>query len=234
MIGYERTSLKGAAIQRQESYGLRNNVLQRENTAHEWILFYLQFYKAKSYLESRLYLIYCAVYLPHPGNSTFLYLGQLYIEDAIPSYFWFIYLVFYCCWSLRVAKHNFSVSLQIKRLNSTSTSCHILHVNPSQWPCKLISWVQEHVGVYTCWFSKCGECPAPWVTTGEFWFRYRILSCCLPLVHHYKETAAPHSSFSQVTIVMRSRKARAVGLDLNSVAVETWWEPNMGIGEWIT
>lgn len=65
--------------------------------------------------------------------------------------------------------------------------------------------------------------PAPWVSTGEFWFPCQTLNPfrSLPLVHHYKETAAPHSSFSQVTIVMRPRKARAVGLDLNSVAVET-------------
>lgn len=67
-----------------------------------------------------------------------------------------------------------------------------------------------------------------------FAVEHLTLSCCLPLVHHYKETAAPHSSFSQVTIVMRARKARAVGLDLNSVAVETWWGPNMDRGGSIT
>lgn len=30
--------------------------------------------------------------------------------------------------------------------------------------------------VYICWFSKCGECPAPWVFTGDFWFRCRTLN----------------------------------------------------------
>lgn len=51
--------------------------------------------------------------------------------------------------------------------------------------------------------------------------KHLTLSCCLPLVCRYKETAAPSSSFSQVTIVMRVRKAPTVGLDLNYVAVET-------------
>lgn len=46
--------------------------------------------------------------------------------------------------------------------------------------------------------------------------------------------AAPHSSFSQVTIEMRARNARAVGLDLNSVAVETQRGPNIGRGGSIT
>lgn len=67
-----------------------------------------------------------------------------------------------------------------------------------------------------------------------FTVEHLTLSRCLRLVHHYKEMVAPHSSFSQVTIAMRSRKARAVGLDLNSVAVETWWGLNMGMGERIT
>ena len=54
-----------------------------------------------------------------------------------------------------------------------------------------------------------------------FTIEHLTLSCCLPLVHHYKETAAPHASCSKVTIATRPKKARAVGLDLNSVAVET-------------
>lgn len=67
-----------------------------------------------------------------------------------------------------------------------------------------------------------------------FAVKHLTLSRSLPLVHHYKESTAPHSSFSQVTIVMSARKTRAVGLDLNSVAVETWLGPNMVRGGSIT
>lgn len=98
-------------------------------------------------------------------------------------------------------------------------------------------WVHEHVGVYTCWFSKCGERPAPLGLhrgNSGFAVEHLTLSCCLSLVCHYKEMAAPHSSFSQVTIEMRARNARAVGLDLNSVAVETQRGPNIGRGGSIT
>lgn len=46
---------------------------------------------------------------------------------------------------------------------------------------------------------------------GDFWnsgfpVEHLTLSRSLPLVHHHKETAAPHSSFSRVTIVTRARK----------------------------
>lgn len=44
--------------------------------------------------------------------------------------------------------------------------------------------VQKHVDVYTCWFSKCGECSAPWVIVAKFCFCSRTLNplplppCC--------------------------------------------------------
>lgn len=93
MIGYEKTSSKGAVIQRQETIWAREQrftTRKHSSFANECILFLFTIYKAKSYLESRLYLIYCAVYLPHPGNtSTFLYLGQLYIDRGRYSIIFF-------------------------------------------------------------------------------------------------------------------------------------------------
>lgn len=64
----------------------------------------------------------------------------------------------------------------------------------------------------------------PESTQGNLGFtaEHLTLSRSLPLIRHHKDMEAPpHSSFSQVTIETRPRKARAVGLDLNSVAVET-------------
>lgn len=121
----------------------------------------------------------------------------------------------------------------MRYLHFPSTSCNILNVKPFSGTMR----VHEHVGVYTCWFSKCGERPAPLGLhrgNSGFAVEHLTLSCCLSLVCHYKETAAPHSSFSQVTIEMRARNARAVGLDLNSVAVETQRGPNIGRGGSIT
>lgn len=97
--------------------------------------------------------------------------------------------------------------------------------NPSNETGVLIWWAQEHVGVcvYMLIF-KIWEVPCPpEIHRGirGFPVQHLTLSRSLPLVHHYKETTAPHFSFSQVTIETRPRKARAVCLDLNSVAVET-------------
>lgn len=80
------------------------------------------------------------------------------------------------------------------------------------------TWVCIHVD-----FQNLENALPPGSEQGNsgFTVEHLTLSRSLPLVHHYKETAAPQFSFSQVTIVMRPRKARAVGLDLNSVAVET-------------
>lgn len=65
----------------------------------------------------------------------------------------------------------------------------------------------------------------PESTQGNLGFtaEHLTLSRSLPLIRHHKDMEAPppHSSFSQVTIETRPRKARAVGLDLNSVAAET-------------
>lgn len=117
----------------------------------------------------------------------------------------------------------------MRYLNFPSTSGNILNVNPSVVPCGSSStWVCIHVD-----FQNVVSALPPWVFTGGnsgFAVEHLTLSCYLSLVCHYKETAAPHSSFSQVTIEMRARNARAVGLDLNSVAVETQRGPNIGRG----
>lgn len=63
-----------------------------------------------------------------------------------------------------------------------------------------------------------------------FAVEHLTLSRSLPLVHHYKETAAPHSSFSQVTIAMRPRKARAVGFRFEFSCCRNTVGPNMGRG----
>lgn len=163
-----------------------------------------------------------------PGLSNFLY---LYIDrGGFPHRFsCLFFLVFYCCRTLRVAKDTFIVFLHMRYLNFPSTSCNILNVNPSVAPCGSSStWVCIHVD-----FQNVVSALPPWVFTGGnsgFAVEHLTLSCYLSLVCHYKETAAPHSSFSQVTIEMRARNARAVGLDLNSVAVETQRGPNIGRG----
>lgn len=110
-----------------------------------------------------------------------------------------------------------------------SPSCNIVNVNPSAVPCGNTStWACIHVDFQ----NAVSTLPPLGLHEGNCGFpvEHLTLSCCLRLVRHYKETAAPHSSFSQVTIEMRVRNARAVGLDLNSVAVETPRGPNIGRG----
>lgn len=103
-------------------------------------------------------------------------------------------------------------------------SNHIDFVNTSERVFDLIWWIQKHVDVRVhVDFQILGFVLPP----GSLWknsglpVKHLTLSCCLPLVCRYKETAAPSSSFSRVTIVMRVRKALNVGLDLNYFAVDT-------------
>lgn len=101
-----------------------------------------------------------------------------------------------------------------------------MNVNPSAVPGGNTStWACIHVD-----FQNAESTLPPLGLRCGFPVEHLTLSCCLWLVCHYKETAAPHSSFSQVTIEMRVRNAQAVGLDLNSVAVETPRGPNIGRG----
>lgn len=100
----------------------------------------------------------------------------------------------------------------------------ILISSTAERACDLIWWVQKHVDVRVhVDFQIPGFALPPgslWKNSG-FPVKHLTLSCCLPLVCRFKETAAPSFSFPQVTIVMRVRKAPTVGLDLNYVAAET-------------
>lgn len=108
----------------------------------------------------------------------------------------------------------------------SKASCNIVNVNPSAVPGGNTStWACIHVD-----FQNAVSTLPPLGLRCGFPVEHLTLSCCLRLVRHYKETTAPHSSFSQVTIEMRVRNAQAVGLDLNSVAVETPRGPNIGRG----
>lgn len=99
----------------------------------------------------------------------------------------------------------------------------ILISSTAERACDLICWVQKHVDVRVhVDFQILGFALPPgslWKNSG-FPVKHLTLSCCLPLVCRFKETAAPSFSFPQVTIVMRVRKAPTVGLDLNYVAAE--------------
>lgn len=115
----------------------------------------------------------------------------------------------------------------------------IAHFCAQEWSCSLWGSLKcsrwkslrchralEHVsvGVCTCWFSKTGECPAPW-SLASLSNPVLTLSRILPHVRHYKETTTSLPSSTPSFLVLSGYHSdeteEAVGLDLNSVAVET-------------
>lgn len=140
--------------------------------------------------------------------------------------FWFLH----CCCSLRLASLHFNLTSANEASKFfPSTSCNIVNVNPSAGPCANTStWACKRVD-----FQNVASALPPLGLHGGnsgFPVQHLTLCCCLRLVRHYKETLPPPLIPSGYHRDERVRNTRAVGLDLNSVAVETPRGPNIGWG----